>query len=241
MPNANGIELTVLIRDQDAFLHTPIVFLSGESDEDRHFDALEAGGDDFLSKPMRPKHLIAAVKNRVTPPPRPGGSAPAPPRQGPRHRPVQPRGAAGIARMPCWPTPATAARRRAVPRNRKREPAARPPGPDRRSSSCCTRSARCWATPPSPTAVGRFGDGSYLVLDRERDEAGLEALATQLRGALVQHPFNVQGHPLRLRVSVGVCALRHRFDRCRRHCSTPSSAWRARRAPTTAGFSATSR
>jgi EAL domain-containing protein (putative c-di-GMP-specific phosphodiesterase class I) len=28
---------------------------------------------------------------------------------------------------------------------------------------------------------------------------------------LVQHPFVAQGHPLRLRVSVGVCALRHGF------------------------------
>jgi hypothetical protein len=27
----------------------------------------------------------------------------------------------------------------------------------------------------------------------------------------VQHPFSAQGHPLRLRVSVGACALRHRF------------------------------
>jgi EAL domain-containing protein (putative c-di-GMP-specific phosphodiesterase class I) len=57
----------------------------------------------------------------------------------------------------------------------------------------------------------RFGDGSFVVLDSERDEAGLEAFATQLRATLVQHPFTVQGRPLRLRVSVGVCAFKHRF------------------------------
>jgi CheY-like chemotaxis protein len=44
---------------------TPIVFLSGEHNTDKHFEALNAGGDDFLSKPIRPKHLISAVTNRL--------------------------------------------------------------------------------------------------------------------------------------------------------------------------------
>jgi PleD family two-component response regulator len=65
MPGANGIELTALIREQDAFLHTPIVFLSGESSDDLQFDAIESGGDDFLTKPIRPRHLISAVQTRV--------------------------------------------------------------------------------------------------------------------------------------------------------------------------------
>ena len=65
MPGANGIELTALIREQEAFAHTPIVFLSGESSEDLQFDAIDAGGDDFLSKPIRPRHLISAVQTRV--------------------------------------------------------------------------------------------------------------------------------------------------------------------------------
>jgi DNA-binding response OmpR family regulator len=65
MPGANGIELTALIREQDQFLHTPIVFLSGESSDDAQFDAIESGGDDFLTKPIRPRHLISAVQTRV--------------------------------------------------------------------------------------------------------------------------------------------------------------------------------
>ena len=65
MPVANGIELTALIREREAFMHTPIVFLTGEQDEDVRFDALDAGGDDFLSKPIRPKHLIASVQGRI--------------------------------------------------------------------------------------------------------------------------------------------------------------------------------
>ncbi len=65
MPVANGIELTGLIREREAFAHTPIVFLTGEQDQDIRFDALDAGGDDFLSKPIRPKHLIASVQGRI--------------------------------------------------------------------------------------------------------------------------------------------------------------------------------
>ena len=65
LPNANGIQLTELIRNSSHFQNTPIVFLSGESDEDKQMDALEAGGDDFLTKPIRPRRLIAAVQNRI--------------------------------------------------------------------------------------------------------------------------------------------------------------------------------
>lgn len=65
MPGCSGTELTAIIRENESFVSTPIVFLSGESDTDKHFEALNAGGDDFLSKPIRPKHLISAVTNRL--------------------------------------------------------------------------------------------------------------------------------------------------------------------------------
>ena len=65
MPDCDGMELTTLIREREAFINIPIVFLSGEHDEEKRFDALSAGGDDYLEKPIRPKHLISAVTNRV--------------------------------------------------------------------------------------------------------------------------------------------------------------------------------
>ncbi len=65
MPNISGMELTSIIRERDQFINTPIVFLSGEQDSEKHFEALSAGGDDFLSKPIRPKFLISAVTNRA--------------------------------------------------------------------------------------------------------------------------------------------------------------------------------
>ncbi len=65
MPGMNGTGLTALIRDHAAFAHTPIVFLTGDPDPERQFEVLECGADDFLSKPIRPRHLIAAVQSRV--------------------------------------------------------------------------------------------------------------------------------------------------------------------------------
>lgn len=65
MPNIDGMELTSIIREREEFISIPIVFLSGEQDSEKHFEALSAGGDDFLSKPIRPKHLISAVTNRA--------------------------------------------------------------------------------------------------------------------------------------------------------------------------------
>ncbi len=65
MPFANGVELTMLIREHPLSARLPIVFLSGESDPDSRLEAINAGGDDFLFKPIRPKHLIAAVQDRV--------------------------------------------------------------------------------------------------------------------------------------------------------------------------------
>jgi len=66
MPDADGLELTTIIRDDLQYLATPIIFLSGETDQDKQINALLLGGDDFISKPIRPKHLIATIKNRIS-------------------------------------------------------------------------------------------------------------------------------------------------------------------------------
>ena len=65
MPDANGIELTTAIRTHSEFVATPIVFLSGEQNSDKQLDALCIGGDDFIAKPIRPKHLITNITNRI--------------------------------------------------------------------------------------------------------------------------------------------------------------------------------
>ncbi|MES9942259.1 MAG: response regulator [Candidatus Thiodiazotropha sp. 6PLUC2] len=65
MPGANGIELTQLIRDRRDASFMPIVFLSGEDDVEKKILALYSGADDFLTKPVRPQHLIATVLTRI--------------------------------------------------------------------------------------------------------------------------------------------------------------------------------
>jgi diguanylate cyclase (GGDEF)-like protein len=65
MPGASGTELTTIIHEQSDFVDIPIVFLSGEQDVDKQLTALSFGGEDFLSKPIAPKHLITTVTNRI--------------------------------------------------------------------------------------------------------------------------------------------------------------------------------
>lgn len=66
MPEVNGIELTTIIRDHQEFVTVPIVFLSGEQNADKQLDALSVGGDDFVAKPIRPKHLLSVVQTRIS-------------------------------------------------------------------------------------------------------------------------------------------------------------------------------
>ncbi len=65
LPDMNGIEVAQLIRERPDMALTPIVFMSGEEDIDKRFDAIRMGGDDFLAKPMKPRHLLAAVTSRM--------------------------------------------------------------------------------------------------------------------------------------------------------------------------------
>ena len=66
MPGCSGLELATVIRQQDAFMGIPIVFLSSESDTERQMGGMLSGGDDFLEKPISPEHLVAALSARVT-------------------------------------------------------------------------------------------------------------------------------------------------------------------------------
>ncbi|MDD2914788.1 MAG: diguanylate cyclase [Gallionella sp.] len=65
MPGCNGLELAKVIRQLDAFISIPIVFLSAESDLDKQLFAMGLGADDFLTKPIQPQHMISAVTSRI--------------------------------------------------------------------------------------------------------------------------------------------------------------------------------
>ena len=65
LPDLNGIEVAQLVRERPEHALLPIVFVSGEQDLDRRFDAIRIGGDDFVTKPVRPRHLVATVEGRL--------------------------------------------------------------------------------------------------------------------------------------------------------------------------------
>ncbi|MBC7192757.1 diguanylate cyclase [Marinobacter sp.] len=64
MPGCTGMEIARVIRQQDRFHSVPIIYLSGEEDVNKQLHAMSLGGDDFLTKPIEPKHLIATLHNR---------------------------------------------------------------------------------------------------------------------------------------------------------------------------------
>ena len=64
MPGCTGMELARVIRQQDKFHSVPIIYLSAEDDVNKQLHAMSLGGDDFLTKPIDPKHLIATLRNR---------------------------------------------------------------------------------------------------------------------------------------------------------------------------------
>jgi len=65
MPDCNGQELAAVIRQDEVYVGIPIVFLSGETDVFKQLAAMRQGGDDFLTKPIQPAHLVAAVSIRA--------------------------------------------------------------------------------------------------------------------------------------------------------------------------------
>jgi diguanylate cyclase (GGDEF)-like protein len=65
MPGCSGLDLARVIRQIDSYLSIPIVFLSAETDPDLQIHARRMGGDEFLTKPIRPDHLVAAVAVRA--------------------------------------------------------------------------------------------------------------------------------------------------------------------------------
>ncbi|MBI3529870.1 MAG: diguanylate cyclase [Betaproteobacteria bacterium] len=65
MPGCTGAELAGVIRQLDYYNVIPIVFLSAEGDPGKQLAAMALGGDDFLTKPIAPEHLISAVSVRI--------------------------------------------------------------------------------------------------------------------------------------------------------------------------------
>ncbi len=64
MPGCNGVELAKVIRQDIHYINIPIIFLSGEEDIELQLAAMSEGGDDFLTKPVDPRHLLSTIRTR---------------------------------------------------------------------------------------------------------------------------------------------------------------------------------
>ncbi len=64
MPMCTGIELATILRQEINYTKIPIIFMSTEEDRRKQLRAMDAGGDDFLTKPVDPQLLISTVNSR---------------------------------------------------------------------------------------------------------------------------------------------------------------------------------
>lgn len=62
LPGMNGIEICKTIRE---FSAVPIIMLTAKSDTSDVVEGLEAGADDYVPKPFKPKELLARVAARL--------------------------------------------------------------------------------------------------------------------------------------------------------------------------------
>lgn len=62
MPGMDGVELCQRLRENETFDNTVIAFLTARSEDFTQISALEAGGDDFIMKPIKPNVFKSRVK-----------------------------------------------------------------------------------------------------------------------------------------------------------------------------------
>jgi len=62
MPGVSGIELARRLRRDDYTKQVPIIMLTARGEEDDRVRGLDAGADDYLTKPFSPRELIARIR-----------------------------------------------------------------------------------------------------------------------------------------------------------------------------------
>ena len=62
MPRMDGIEACEKLRSDEKFNDTIIMFLTARGEDYSHVAAYDAGADDYVTKPVKPKVLVSKVK-----------------------------------------------------------------------------------------------------------------------------------------------------------------------------------
>ncbi|MEL7250224.1 MAG: response regulator transcription factor [Bacteroidota bacterium] len=62
MPKMDGVEVCRVLRSRPKFAHTVIAFLTAREEDFSQIAALETGGDDYITKPIRPRVFLSRIK-----------------------------------------------------------------------------------------------------------------------------------------------------------------------------------
>jgi two-component system alkaline phosphatase synthesis response regulator PhoP len=62
MPVMDGVEVCRQLRAKPQFQHTVIAFLTAREEDYSQIAALDVGGDDYITKPIRPRVFVSRVK-----------------------------------------------------------------------------------------------------------------------------------------------------------------------------------
>lgn len=62
MPELDGIETCYQIKQDSSFNDPKIIFLTARSEDYSEISGLEAGADDYITKPVRPRVLLSRIK-----------------------------------------------------------------------------------------------------------------------------------------------------------------------------------
>jgi len=65
MPEVDGYEICQKIKENEKTKNIPVVFITAKTDEDSIEKAYDVGGSDFVTKPFKPKELLARVKTQL--------------------------------------------------------------------------------------------------------------------------------------------------------------------------------
>jgi diguanylate cyclase (GGDEF)-like protein len=66
LPGATGYELARFLRQDDRYATVPILFMTANDGDDTDLEAVIAGGDDYLRKPVAPALLLGSVRARLS-------------------------------------------------------------------------------------------------------------------------------------------------------------------------------
>ena len=210
MPGQDGMTLTMQIRQRPELLHLPIVFLTGDPDPERQFEVLESGADDFLTKPIRPRHLIAAVANRIE--------------RARQRMPLALAPAQAVNPETGLPTRAYLMGQLATALEEKTSGGLffleingtlglRERYGYASFEQLMNEAGRQLATAAAPYLLARLNDNSFLALANGLEDQAMQSFAHRLRDLLGSHVFSVRGDDsLQLRCSVGYAALPDTFS-----------------------------